>query len=248
LIICTFVEPRTCISALQANTFPLGATTKDMKFTLIIIVFLPVFLRLEISIGQCKFKYAVNHSDTIELNGYYFPNEPNQKINFTDLISKIKAPRFDIETRHRIQSLIDSLSNINTKSISTRDSLKNEITYLKYDLNSVFQTILLDGVEFALYKIDSVLIKPGTPRELIYVFSTSFINTWNEDFDSWRLFYNPTYGLLRYEYHSFNLDYEGLNNFILIKNCFTTNDKQQEFITLMNHVNIMKPTIIIGSP
>ena len=110
-------------------------------------------------------------------------------IDFEALIKQIRVPRLPPELIARRVESIRKLTEINT------DSAKKEIDFINYELESHFQILRTgEGVECALYSIDTV--KDENRLITVYTFSTDMRGEWNEDFDNYRFYYTPEYGVL----------------------------------------------------
>lgn len=168
--------------------------------------------------AQCLYQWKIyytdgNIKDTSSSSMQFFEDSlaKIERIDFDALIKQIRVPRLPPELIARRVESIRKLTEINT------DSAKKEIDFINYELESHFQILRIgEGVECALYSIDTV--KDENRLITVYTFSTDMRGEWNEDFDNYRFYYTPEYGVL-YADHTSIWGYFYPVSVILTDNC-----------------------------
>lgn len=145
--------------------------------------------------SQCSSRWVEEGKTTIFASQqlYYSDAKYRKPIEFDSLVAQIRIPRLDSVTINIICSGIDSL-----KRLTRNDEIERELIFWEHDLNSVFQVITSDSIEFALYNIDTVLyeVDKKQVKVIVYKFSTSFWKLWNEDFPNYYLYYTREFGVV----------------------------------------------------
>jgi|GEM_PF-6131659 len=150
--------------------------------------------------SQCKYVWQKltfdgnGTGDTIVNTDPFYTGaiDTSYTIDFGAIIRQIKNPRLPLHIQQRLQHDIDSLSGLSA------DSFQREIEFRQYELESVFQVISVDNVEYVLYDIDT--FNGNNLKIPVYKLSTSFYKEWNEDFNNYMLYYTTEFGLLRSDY------------------------------------------------
>jgi hypothetical protein len=186
-----------------------------MKYILIIILVIATIDCRAQCAGKWKFYDGGNGTirDTTSHFMQFFENAAAKVkvIDFESLVKQIRIPRLHPAHIEELQKQVKQLATINT------DSARREIDYLKNEIESQFQILTTsDGVEYALYRIDTVHVK--NRRHPVYIFSTDMQGRWNEDFDNYMFYYTPAYGVLYAKYTSV-WGYSNPVAVMLIDNC-----------------------------
>lgn len=146
--------------------------------------------------SQCKYKWLVLNDDSLKTGDTVLTNtslHPRlegkvDSVDFRALIEKIKFPLYSQEQIDYQQQIIDSLNKINT------DKARREGELIQYYQESIFQLLNQDGIQYALYSIDTFKLDSITIP--IYKIATSFYKEWNEGFCNYMFFYTKDYGVV----------------------------------------------------
>lgn len=110
--------------------------------------------------------------------------------------SRVNIPRYP-ESRHHAEMHLDSLIRNNKNG-----QYDSDIRFSKMELESIFQIIRIDSIEFALYAHDTIQI--NGERILLYLFSSNLEKgEWHEHNHNWLLNYAVGIGLVQCTYNCY---------------------------------------------
>jgi len=157
-----------------------------------------IFVMYQTAVAQCQhtwLRYLEGNTDTIvRVNGCLDRNPISNAETVDAFISMAKEHTLsgmDIESI--LMKELDSL-----KQLPRDSSVLAAISNVNYQLTSQFQIISSDSIEYALYAMDTLVVKGRSI--VIYAFSSNFESKWNEDFDNWFFYYTREFGIINATY------------------------------------------------